>query len=110
MVRAGRLELPYPGWKPSVFAARRRQHTYAVQLSKIVATVAEVESAGRGFGDRTSTTASRPKLGGLTRVELANSRSTTCPRAVWVQTTRNELGPLVGVEPTPAGYKPADLP
>jgi hypothetical protein len=34
-----------------------------LQLSKIMATVAGVEPAGRGFGDRTSTTASRPKLG-----------------------------------------------
>jgi hypothetical protein len=27
LVRAARLELAYPGWKPSVLAARRRQHT-----------------------------------------------------------------------------------
>ena len=60
-MRATRVERASPGWKPGVLPIGRRQHI--VKEPDDVATAAGVEPAGLGFGDRTSTTASRPWVG-----------------------------------------------
>lgn len=129
MVRLTGLEPVFPDWQPSVLASVRQQHFVGagdatrtrifgvearsptswttpaqnnrpLQLSKIMATVAGVEPAGRGFGDRTSTTASRPKLGvddgTRTRLHVLH-RHAAYPLASIHHT---ELGPRVGAYPT----------
>lgn len=56
------------GWKPTAQPLRHtRSHlarfTSHEETTRTLATVAEVESAARGFGDRSSATASRPNWG-----------------------------------------------